>query len=94
METMGEIAEKYSGCSSAMATTSSTAAVRWPWPMMVMVIRLVPMEEKLSFMAVVIPLPKPTITITAISPMMIPNMVRKVRNLLLQTFCSAWRKVS
>ena len=91
---MGEIAEKYSGLFSAMATTSSTAAVRWPWPMMVMVIRLVPMEEKLSFMAVVIPLPKPTITITAISPMMMPSMVRKVRNLLLQTFCSAWRKVS
>ena len=55
---------------------------------------LVPIAEKLSRMLLVMPLPRPTMTMTAMTPMMMPSMVRNVRSLLLQTFCSAWRKVS
>ena len=53
---------------------------------------LVPIAEKLSRILLVMPLPRPTMTMTAMTPMMMPSMVRKVRSLLLQTFCSAWRK--
>ena len=50
---------------------------------------LVPIAEKLSRILLVMPLPKPTMTMTAMTPMMMPSMVRNVRSLLLQTFCSA-----
>jgi hypothetical protein len=50
---------------------------------------LVPIAEKLSRMLLVMPLPRPTMTMTAMTPMMMPSMVRNVRSLLLQTFCSA-----
>ena len=48
----------------------------------------VPSAEKLSRMLWVIPLPRPTMTMTAMTPMMMPSMVKKVRSLLLHTF---WR---
>ena len=56
--------------------------------------RLVPISANSFWMLVVIPLPRPTMTITAITPMMMPSMVRNVRNLLLQMFWMASRKVS
>ena len=56
--------------------------------------RLVPISANSFWMLVVIPLPRPTMTITAITPMMMPSMVRSVRNLLLQMFWMASRKVS
>ena len=56
--------------------------------------RLVPISANSSWMLVVIPLPRPTMTITAITPMMMPIIVRNVRNLLLQIFWIASRKVS
>ena len=49
---------------------------------------LVPMAEKLSRILWVMPLPRPTMTMTAMTPMMMPSMVKKVRSLLLHTF---WR---
>ena len=52
------------------------------------------MSEKLSLMLWVMPLPRPTMTMTAMTPMMMPSMVRKVRNLLLQMFWNACRTVS
>ena len=55
---------------------------------------LVPKSAKLDAMLWVMPLPRPTMTMTAVTPMIMPNMVRKVRNLLLQMFWTASRKVS
>ena len=55
---------------------------------------LVPISAKPSLMLWVMPLPRPTITMTAVTPMIMPSMVRKVRNLLLQMFWMASRKVS
>ena len=46
-------------------------------------ILLMPMAEKLSRTDWVMPLPRPTMTITAVTPMMMPSMVRMVRILLL-----------
>ena len=40
------------------------------------------------------PLPSPTITMTEVTPMMMPSMVRKVRILLPMMFLMDWEKVS
>ena len=55
---------------------------------------LVPRSAKPDAMLWVMPLPRPTMTMTAVTPIIMPNMVRKVRNLLLQMFWTASRKVS
>ena len=85
----GEMDWISSGYSVGSLYISSTETVREPLPHTCTERVLVPNAEKLSRMLLVMPLPKPTMTMTAITPMMMPSMVRKVRSLLLHTFWMA-----
>ena len=91
---MGDSPENRSGRASTSSYIDSTWTVRARGPIRLTCKRFIPIEETLARMLWVSPLPRPTMIITAMMPMMMPSMVRKVRNLLLQIFFKAWRTVS
>ena len=91
---VGDMPVNTSGWLSTISYSCCTVTVREPRPVIWTLRTLVPISEKLSLMLWVMPLPKPTMTMTAVTPMMMPSMVRTVRNLLLQIFLTASWKVS